>query len=105
MASVSIRTLQYRARVAALQQQLGGKCAVCPATTALEFDCIIPAAPVVETVVPQPWGAIAGGLISLASSVAAMYAARHSRSAATASATATAMLSPTPGPNMPKQSS
>lgn len=63
------------------------------------------AAPVVETVVPQPWGAIAGGLISLASSVAAMYAARHSRSAATASATATAMLSPTPGPNMPKQSS
>ena len=45
MASVSIRTLQYRARVAALQQQLGGKCAVCPATTALEFDCIIPAGP------------------------------------------------------------
>lgn len=63
------------------------------------------AAPVVETVVPQPWGAIAGGLISLASSVAAMYAARHSRSAATASATATAMLNPTPGPDIPKKSS
>ena len=35
----SARTLQYRARRAALILRLGGKCAMCSNTVNLEFDC------------------------------------------------------------------
>jgi 5-methylcytosine-specific restriction endonuclease McrA len=38
----SARTLQYRARRAALILQLGGKCELCRNTVNLEFDCRTP---------------------------------------------------------------
>ena len=40
--SPSPRTLNYRARVAALRSALGGHCRFCSESVTLEFDCIVP---------------------------------------------------------------
>lgn len=49
-----MRSLRAAAARSELVSTLGGKCAKCPATTALEFDCIVPQGPAHKY---MPWPA------------------------------------------------